>query len=58
MQRDGCNYCRIGLKKPALGRPWHNYYYCPMCGKYLKEDESGKGDKYEGEGILKEHRED
>lgn len=41
MQRDGCNYCRIGLKRLTKGSPRNNYRYCPMCGKYLEE--SGKG---------------
>ena len=56
MQRDGCNYCRIGLKRLTKGSPRNNYRFCPMCGKYLEE--SGKGAKDEGEGIPEEHRED
>lgn len=58
MQRDGCNYCRVGLKRLTKGSPRNNYRYCPMCGKYLKEEESGKESKDEGERILKENGED
>ena len=56
MQRCGCNYCRVGLKRLTKGSPRNNYRYCPMCGVSLEE--SGKGDKYEGKGILKENGED
>ena len=48
MQRCGCNYCRIGLKRLTKGSPRNNYRYCPMCGKYLEE--SGKGAKDECKG--------
>ena len=56
MQRDGCNYCRIGLKRLTKASPRNNYRYCPMCGKYLEE--SGKESKDEGQRIFKENGED
>lgn len=58
MQRDGCSYCRVGLKRLTKGSPRNNYRFCPMCGEYLKKDKSGKGAKDESERLSEENGKD